>query len=224
MTSEGRGRINREEAETYDDAAAATDWKGPVLVFGLMADTIRPGQTVLDIGIGTGLGSEPFFRAGLLVCGMDISSSMMEVCKRKGIATRLVLHDLTKFPYTFSDRSFDYVISTGVFHFFPDLDGIFSEVARVLIEGGRFAFVAGDRDLEEPAEIIAGPEQTGTDESVTMYLHTLPQVTGWLERNGFWLAGSLQFRVWMDVEHSKEMPFRVYIAEKCGTVPKFYGI
>ena len=218
MTGDGGEKVYREMAATYDEAAAATEWKGPSLVFGFMADLIRPGQTILDIGIGTGLGSEPFFRAGLRISGMDISSSMIEVCRKKEIAARLVCHDLTQFPYPFADGSFDHVISTGVFHFFPDLDLIFHEVARILPDGGRFAFVTGDRSLEEPAEIIAGPEQTGTDDSVTMYLHTPGQVTRWLEKNGFLLADSVQFAVWMDEQHTKKFPARAHLARKRETV------
>jgi len=218
MTGNGGEKVYREMAATYDEAAAATEWKGPSLVFGFMADLIRPGQTILDIGIGTGLGSEPFFRAGLRISGMDISSSMIEVCRKKEIAARLVCHDLTQFPYPFADGSFDHVISTGVFHFFPDLDLIFHEVARILPDGGRFAFVTGDRSPEEPAEIIAGPEQTGTDDSVTMYLHTPGQVTRWLEKNGFLLADSVQFAVWMDEQHTKKFPARAHLARKRETV------
>jgi len=223
MTEDGGEKVYREMAATYDEAAAAIEWKGPSLVFGIMSGVIRPGQTILDIGIGTGLGSEPFFRAGLRIYGMDISSSMIEVCRKKEIAARLVCHDLTQFPYPFADGSFDHVISTGVFHFFPDLDLIFHEVARILPDGGRFAFVIGDRSPEEPDEIIAGPEQTGTDYSVTMYLHTPGQVTRWLERNGFLLADSVQFAVWMDERHTKKFPARAYLARKGETLPKNSG-
>jgi len=218
MTGDGGDNVYRELAETYDEAAVAIGWKGPLLVFGLMSGCIRPGQTVLDIGIGTGLGSEPFFRAGLRITGMDVSDTMLAVCRKKGIAEHLVCHDLTHFPYPFADGSFDHVISTGVFHFFPDLDLIFHEVARILPDGGGFAFVTGNRSPEEPAEIIAGPEQTGTDDSVTMYLHTPGQITRWLERNGFLPADSVQFTVWMDAWHTKKFPALAYLARKRETV------
>jgi predicted TPR repeat methyltransferase len=146
--------------------------------------------------------------------GMDISDSMLAVCRRKGFVTRLICHDLTAFPYPFGDSSFDHVISTGVFQFFPDLDTIFSEVARITAGAGRFAFVVGDRAPSEPMEVITGPEQTGTGESVTMYRHSPAQVAGWLEKNGFRPVDSVTFTVWMDEKRTREFPARAYLAEK----------
>lgn len=147
---------------------------------------------------------------------MDVSESMLEVCRWKGFAEHLVRHDLTVTPYPFGDASIDHVISTGVFQFFSDLDSIFSEVARILPDGGMFAFITGDRNPEETPEIVAGPEQTGTDESVTMFLHTQSLVSFWLERNGFRLESSQQFTIWIDELHTKELPARAYLAQKRG--------
>jgi len=179
-----------------------------------MSGFIRPGQTILDLGIGTGLGSQPLFQAGLRVIGMDVNEKMLDACREKGFATRLVRHDLIVVPYPFSEGSFDHVISTGVFRFSPDLDSVFREVARILPEGGMFAFVCGDRSPEEPAGIIACPEQTGTGGSITIYCHIPGQVSGWLEKNAFLLADSEQFAVWMDDQRSKEFPARAYLAHK----------
>lgn len=205
---------HKKQALQYDEEALATGWQGPALVFRLASRSIEPGQTILDIGIGTGLGSERFAQAKLRVYGMDISDDMLEICRKKGFTAGLVCHDLTTFPYPFGDASFNHVVSTGVFPFFSDLDIVFYEVARILPEGGRFAFVTGDRSPEEPAEIVACPEQTGTDRSVTMYLHTPGQIAGWLEKYGFLLTDSVKFTVWMDKKRSKEFPARAYISRK----------
>ena len=207
---------DHEQAEGYDEAARATGWQGPSLVFSLMHKAVRPDQTLLDIGIGTGLGSDPFSAAGLRITGMDRSATMLNACQRKGITTRLVRHDLTEFPYPFGDMSFDHVISTGVFQFFQDLDPVFREVARILHEGGRFAFVTGDRRGDEPFAIVSGPEQTGTGASVTIYSHSPDQVTGWLEKNGFIPENTVQFTIWMDEEQSRQFPARAYVARKRG--------
>jgi hypothetical protein len=91
---------------------------------------------------------------------------------------------------------------------------VFNDVARILAESGRSAFVTGDRSPEEPTEVVACPEQTGTGMSVTMYLHTPGQIAGWLEKNRFMQTDSVEFTVWMDEKGSKEFPVRAYIARK----------
>lgn len=203
-----------ENAEYYDDEAAASGWYGPAVAFGLAFAHTKPGQTILDIGIGTGLGSMLFHKAGLVVTGMDISEEMLNACQKKGWAVRLVRHDLTKVPYPFDDASFDHAVSTGVFQFFPDLDQVYRETGRLLREGGIFVFVTGDRGEEEGAEVVVGPEHTGTGYPVTMYRHSPREVTGWLERNGFHLIDSLDFSVWMDRQRLHRFPARAFLARK----------
>ncbi len=41
----------------YDEEAEATGWYGPEVAFGLTYAHVQPSQSMLDIGIGTGLGS-----------------------------------------------------------------------------------------------------------------------------------------------------------------------
>ena len=71
-------------ARFYDDTAAATGWLGPQVAFDLMRDHLRPGQTLLDLGIGTGLSSALFREAGLRVHGLDGDPEMLAVCRWKG--------------------------------------------------------------------------------------------------------------------------------------------
>ena len=69
----------------YDKQAEVSGWFGPEVVFGLAYTHVHPGQTILDIGIGTGLGSVLFRKAGLKIHGMDISPEMLDTCRRKGV-------------------------------------------------------------------------------------------------------------------------------------------
>lgn len=203
-----------DSTNNYDDDAKATGWHGPAVVFGLAFKYTEPGQTLLDIGIGTGLGSSLFHKAGLNVTGMDISEKMLDICRNKGIAVRLVCHDLTVIPYPFSDSSCDHAVSTGVFQFFKNLDAIFEEVSRILRKGGVFVFVTGDREPREDAIVVVGAEKTGTGAAVTMYRHTSDEVTGWLEKQDFQLVDTLEFTVWEDTKRSERFPARAYLAQK----------
>ncbi|MBN1615611.1 MAG: class I SAM-dependent methyltransferase [Deltaproteobacteria bacterium] len=143
----------------YDDEAEASGWFGPEVVFGLTYRYVQPGQSILDIGIGTGLGSVLFRKAGLKVHGMDISPKMLDACRSKGF-TFLRLHDLNKLPYPYDSESMDHAVCAGVLNFFSDLSSVFKETVRILRKGGLFAFVAGDRVESETHEIMVGPEHT----------------------------------------------------------------
>ena len=52
----------RKCADTYDREAVESQWHGPDVLFGKMYSQIEAGQSVLDLGIGTGLGSLPFYK------------------------------------------------------------------------------------------------------------------------------------------------------------------
>jgi predicted TPR repeat methyltransferase len=206
-----------DSADRYDDDAQACGWYGPAAAFGLAFRYIEPGQTILDIGIGTGLGSELFNKAGLNVVGMDVSDEMLEVCRKKGFTARLVRHDLNIIPYPFGDASCDHAVSTGVFQFFGDLEPIFKEVCRIVREGGIFVFITGDRGEEENATVVVGPDHTGTGLPNTMYRHTWCEVTGWLENSCFLLIDTLEFMIWMDEKRVECFPARAYLAQKIRT-------
>ena len=60
-------RAHEESDGHYDRGAAGTGWHGPAIAFGPAFPYTHPGECIPDIGIGTGLGSELFFRAGLRV-------------------------------------------------------------------------------------------------------------------------------------------------------------
>ncbi len=200
--------------ENYDREAEATAWYGPEVVFGLACKFIEPGQSLLDIGIGTGLGSSLFHKYGLKVYGLDLSQEMLEVCRSKGFTTKLLQHDLTVFPYPFEGNSLDHAVCVGVFNFFQDLKPVFREVERIIQPDGIFAFIVGDVAPGEPTEFTVGPEHTGTDSYITMYRHGYNQINTWLRESGFRLARNLEFIIFMDREKNKRMRAMAYLAVK----------
>lgn len=139
-TSSPQAALHDAYAADYDREVRAYDCYLAEALFGLCYESVRPGESMLDLGIGSGLSAALFARAGLLVSGMDFSAAMLELCHHKGIAQDLRQHDLLDMPWPYPSRSFDHVICCGVFHFIPDLDTIFSQTKRVLRAGGLFAF------------------------------------------------------------------------------------
>jgi predicted TPR repeat methyltransferase len=197
----------------YDEEAEATGWYGPQVVFGLTYAHVQPGQSMLDIGIGTGLGSILFLKAGLEIHGMDISPQMLDACRSKGFSS-LHLHDLSKTPYPFDSESIDHAVCTGVFNFFSDLSPVFQEASRILRKSGLFAFVVGDRTENEAHAIEVGAEHTKSENPVTMYLHSAKQIAELMARYGFEPMRDLSFTVFMDRERTKSMSARSYLSRK----------
>jgi len=210
--SPGEERI-RKLVEDYDDEAEATGWLGPEIAFGMIHEHILAGQSVLDIGIGTGLGSVPFRNARLRVYGMDISEDMLAACRTKGFVD-LTRHDLTECPYPFASESFDHTVCLGVLNFFSDLSPVFAETARVLRTRSMFVFEVGDRTEDEDFEFVVGPEHTGSGAPVTMYRHSSRQIEEWSDRYGFILLGSRPFAVYMDRTKKESMRAKCYLVQK----------
>lgn len=127
-------------AADYDAQVRAYDCHITDLVFGLCYEFTRPGQSLLDVGTGSGLAAQPFARAGLQISGMDFSPAMLEICRAKGFFADLQQHDLTATPWPYLAAHFEHLVACGVFHFIPELESIFDEAARLLKPGGLSAF------------------------------------------------------------------------------------
>ena len=111
----------------------------------IQALRIKPGDHVLDVGFGGGIGLARVIRhtpAGR-VAGADISHEMVERCRRrfKGeiSARRLELVEAPAEALPFPDRSFDAVYSVNSVTFWADRAAAFREILRVLAPGGRMA-------------------------------------------------------------------------------------
>jgi SAM-dependent methyltransferase len=100
------------------------------------------GETVLDVGVGTGRGALPLAAAGKQVTGVDISQAMLDECQRLAGAAGLTLATracaLDALP--FADASYDSLVALNVMMHFPHWQQILAEWARVVRPGGRLLF------------------------------------------------------------------------------------
>ena len=103
---------------------------------------IRAGQTVLDVGTGTGVVAITAARAGAVVTGLDLTPELLEQAKVSapiaGLSVEWREGDAESLP--FPDASFDAVLSQFGHMFAPRPEVAVKEMVRVLKPGGRLAF------------------------------------------------------------------------------------
>jgi hypothetical protein len=80
MKTEQTGSYRGENADLYESQVAETAWHGHEILFGLMFEYIKPNDSLLDIGIGTGLSSKLFNKAGLQVIISICRPQILEAC------------------------------------------------------------------------------------------------------------------------------------------------
>ena len=199
---------------SYDKEAEASNWFGPEIVFGLSYKYIQAGEKIIDIGIGTGLCSVHYHRAGLRISGIDISDEMIDVSRKKMPDAQLIKHDLLIEPYPFETESMNHAVCTGVMHFFKDLNNIFREVSRILRPDGIFGFVTADLKPGEENEIKVGPEHTGSGFPVIMYRHGENRIEEMAEEYGFIMQRDFEFPVFMDSNKERKFTAKAYIIKK----------
>lgn len=98
----------------------------------LMLDVLSPlrGQSVLDIGCGTGSGLQLFLDRGLKVTGIDPSPYMLDIAQ-KNIGNRADLHRGFAEDLPFDDNSFTYACLITTLEFVEDPRKAVEEACRV---------------------------------------------------------------------------------------------
>ncbi len=104
----------------------------------------RPGQRILEVGVGTGL-SLPYFRADSHLTGIDISEEMLAKARRRVERERLAhvdeLRVMDAEHLDFEDNSFDAVLALYVASVVPSPARFAAEMRRVCIPGGTIVLV-----------------------------------------------------------------------------------
>jgi predicted TPR repeat methyltransferase len=194
-------------ADDYDRLARESEWFGGDALFGMMYQYIGAGEQLIDLGIGTGLGAQPFHRAGLKVYGLDISRPMLKQCEAKEITGDLRVHDLREsLPY--GDCEFDHAIAVGVFHFIKELGPLIQEASRVIRPGGIFgctSFCPEDESRDVSEERVHG---------FTIYQHSHRFVVSVMQEQGFQVLKTTRFTYYSDPSRSVQITNRIYVFHK----------
>jgi ubiquinone/menaquinone biosynthesis C-methylase UbiE len=194
-------------AEDYDSLSHQYENFTSEIIFGLVFEYINSGEKLLDMGMGTGLSSYLFKKAGLGIYGLDNSEEMLKICKQKNIASDLKLFDLNENFLPYKDLEFHHIISVGVFHFFQDLESFFNESYRILKEGGTFSFTVKDSKTKISSEI-------DKEYGITIYGHSDEYIDNLIRKYDFKLLKKQKFVSFKDLSKKNEVYFKAFVLMK----------
>jgi 2-polyprenyl-6-hydroxyphenyl methylase/3-demethylubiquinone-9 3-methyltransferase len=130
--------------------------------FGRSATDLRPfeGLTLLDIGCGGGLLSEPMARLGFSVVGADASEKNIKVASAHARQNGLPVEYRNTTAEALADEglSFDLVLNMEVVEHVADLNGYLAATARLVKPGGLMIVATLNRTLKALALAKFGAE------------------------------------------------------------------
>lgn len=110
----------------------------------------RPGEPLLEIGLGFGTVSQRLAEAGFAYHGLDIAPGPVEMVRERlrrlgdeGVEASVVQGSALEIPHP--DGAFETVVSIGCLHHTGNLPQAIAEVHRVLVPGGRAVVMVYNR-------------------------------------------------------------------------------
>ena len=98
---------------------------------------LRPGDRILEVGVGTGL-SLPHYPEDCRVTGIDICEPMLEQAhaRARDLGRRFDLRLMDAHAMKLEDASFDHVLAPYVISVVPEPERVMAEIGRVCRPGG----------------------------------------------------------------------------------------
>ncbi len=148
-------------ASSYDETLRAWNYQAPSAAAERLAPYLDAGNTILDLGCGTGLFGQAMARFGAYrMVGLDISAQSLDHAKRRGLYDQLIAHDLQKLPLPVTDNSMHAAACIGVLTYIESASDMLRDICRCVMPGGVITFTQRtdrweERDFGSTVEAIA---------------------------------------------------------------------
>jgi len=111
---------------------------------GMQMLDVKPGESILEIGCGTGHALTEFANKGANIIAIDISEKMLALARRKVQAANVGVCQADGLFMPVSDASFDSIFLSFTLELFdtPDMPNVMKECHRVLKPLGRIGIVS----------------------------------------------------------------------------------
>ena len=143
MTQDPFSEFKQRQREMWRSFAPTAMFTTPAAGQLVAFAAVRSGESVLDVGTGTGVVAITASRAGAQVSALDLTPELLEQARENARISKQeeiswIEGDAEKLPY--ADASFDVVLSQFGHMFAPRPEVVISEMRRVLKPNGRVAF------------------------------------------------------------------------------------
>jgi trans-aconitate methyltransferase len=153
----------------------------------------RPGETILDLGCGTGHLTQAIAASGARVIGIDSSPQMIETARKTYPKREFLVADARNFSFPFA---FDAIFSNAALHWIPEAEQVVQRIAASLNTGGRLVVEFGGKG--NIAHIITAIQQS-TGELLSLkadsdwYYPSIGEYATLLEKHGLEVRSALLF-------------------------------
>ncbi len=171
-------------AELYDQNHAFVFQYGESLLNSL---DVKPGETILDLGCGTGHLTQQIQNLGAEVIGLDASPSMIKQAKENFPDTCFAVGDATSLHF---NEPFDVIFSNATLHWILNQDALLHGVYHSLKPGGRFVAEMGGKGnvqlmLDATRQVLLKHGYYRQAQVQTFHFPSLGEYTHRLEQQGF---------------------------------------
>ncbi len=153
-------------AEHFDQSLAELDYQAPRITHDLMLELLGDPQSlsktfrILDAGCGTGL-CGPFLKTfSHFLCGLDLSSKMLDKAKECRAYDQLIEAELTEYLSRNADgrnSEWDLIVACDALNYFGELEQLLQLAFAKIADGGWLMFTVETHPVESDKTYILHP-------------------------------------------------------------------